>query len=353
MVAKGRYVESMLYSDTDAERWQDEGFGECLAANLLPQWEVERYHLVRTLMAAPRSGGQVELYMDTLTQTPVVAKRIPSSRVLTGPAAFSAAFPTETENPWEEMRVMQQISYWGSGRPWGVCASYGAYIDGEGDMMLLSEYIPGGDLFDYAANLGPPGKEREEQVYPIICSLIATVLTLHTCRVAHCDISLENALLRVEPKLEVALIDFGMAVCGGDVCCVDGVRGKPSYQAPEMHTEQPYDGRSADLFACGVAAYALAIGGYPWTSTRPGACSAFKYAWEHGLEAYIKKRTVSHPKAPVKADGRRQCVASCLSPRLTQLLEVLLHPDPQRRHCVVELLQLEQWRFVPQVLAGG
>ena len=49
---------------------------------------------------------------------------------------------------------------------------------------------------------------------------------------------------------------------------VPGHRGKPSYMAPEMFSQRSYDARAADVFSCGVCAYALAMGSYPWSSTR-------------------------------------------------------------------------------------
>ena len=54
---------------------------------------------------------------------------------------------------------------------------------------------------------------------------------------------------------QVVLIDFAMAVTE-NVEMATGHRGKPSYMAPEMFVQQSYDALAADVFSCGVCAYA-------------------------------------------------------------------------------------------------
>eukprot|EP00913_Durusdinium_trenchii_P019726 g18544.t1 len=100
----------------------------------------------------------------------------------------------------------------------------------------------GGDLFDIAAKLGDPGIEREQQIYPIVVSLMQAVRALHVRGIAHGDISLENALLRYGSQ--VVLIDFAMAVTE-NVEAATGHRGKPSYMAPEMFVQRNWQVRAA------------------------------------------------------------------------------------------------------------
>jgi serine/threonine protein kinase len=133
------------------------------------------------------------------------------------------------------------------------------------------------------------------------------------------------------PGVEAVLTDFGMAVSGALVG-QHGVRGKPSYQAPEMHADDTYDARLSDLFAVGVLAYALVVGNYPWSSTRPGSCVAFGYAQSHSLEALFHKRRL-------QIRGVRVPVGQIISPEMKRLLLTLMDFDPARRLAALDLPQ--------------
>jgi len=295
---------------------------------LLPVFDEQRYQFWRLLNPAVRSGGQIELYLDTLTGSTVAVKRIPAHRL----QAFFTANLVDLEDPWQEMAATTYLGGSGPGRVPGVCACHGAFRSTSGDSMLVSDYLLGGDLFDVASTLGEPGPGREQQAWPMIRSLLEAVLTIHSRGVAHGDISLENIMRQRGCSMTTALVDFGMAVTG-DLTRTTGVRGKPSYQAPEMHTQLFYDARCADLFACGVAAYALATGSYPWTSTRPGSCLCFGYALRHGIEAFLQRRKIS-------VGGVRKPVSCCLSVTYRQLLLTLLSSEPLKR------FEVSSWQFM-------
>lgn len=308
----------------------------------LEQWNSQRFRFLKVLMIAPRSGGQIELHMDRMTSATVVVKRLPMSRMREDAEAYHFLFPDEQEDPWKEIEVSQLL-----GRPgdhfMGSCLCYGAFRNQEGDVLLVSEYLPGGDLFDMASLMSPPGPLREAEVWPIVMCLLEVVLALHSRGIAHSDISLENALLRrLESKAaQVVLVDFG-AVVTSNLGVATGVRGKPSYQAPEMHTHPTYDARAADIFACGVVAYALVVGSYPWSSTRPGACLAFEYAQRQGVQALLQRRRV-----PAQGlEKLRMTVASCLSLRFQRLLVGLLDADPKRR---LHYASLRSFEAIPEV----
>lgn len=287
----------------------------------LPPWNAQRFRFWKVLMMAARSGGQVELYVDLMTAGMVAVKHLPRSRLRDSPQAYQEAWPGEVENPWKEIEIMTRFGMPGPEQLPGICHSFGTFRTEQGDGMLVSEYLPGGDLFDIAAKLGDPGIEREQQIYPIVISLMQAVRALHVRGIAHGDISLENALLRYGSQ--VVLIDFAMAVTE-NVEAATGHRGKPSYMAPEMFVQRCYDGLAADVFSCGVCAYALAMGSYPWSSTRPNACLAFMFAQRFGLTELLQRRRLT-------ASRKRAPIASYMSPTFQQLLVSLLKMDPARR----------------------
>jgi len=288
---------------------------------VLGHWDEQRFQLVKELMPAKHCGGEVSLYVDVKTGHPVVAKRMPAHK-LWGPAQANV---DEGQGLWQEFAVAQYLGSPGPQCLDSVCIHYGSFLNAHGDGFLVTEYLPGGDLFDIAEHLGEPGLQREQKVWPIVRSLLRAVFAIHARGVAHGDLSLENVMLRTMRGLQAAvLVDFGMSVTG-DLSSVTGVRGKPSYQAPEMHKGEPYDARYSDLFACGVVAYALALGSYPWSSTRPDACLKFTFAWRHGLTAFMQRRRVPIPT------GERVCVEAVLSLRFQLLLTTLMNFQPQRR----------------------
>merc|ERR1719330_505265 len=97
------------------------------------------------------------------------------------------------------------------------------------------------------------------------------------------------------------------------------VRGKASYQAPEVHDDKEYDGFLSDAFAVGVTIYATLMKDYPWLSTRPGGCKCFEFYRKYGLRAYLSKRKVRGTNLPI---------AHYMSEEVIQLLEGLTAIDP-------------------------
>jgi serine/threonine protein kinase len=263
--------------------------------------------------------------------------------------AWRADHPRSPENPWQEMALTHLLGSHGPQRLAGVPAFYGAFqakseTDGGGDIFMFTEYFPGGDLFDFGSGLGNPGFIRECQVWPVIRSLLEVVSTLHARGISHGDISVENVVLRHESAGGVALIDFG-AASNEDLSRVKGTCGKPLYQAPEMHLKAFYDARAADAFACGVTAYALCVGAFPWSSTSPKKCPAYSYFSRHSMREFLCKRKVSMP------DGERRRISDCISQRYQMVLEKLLDPDPARRGIAAALALCRTTQA--ELLSGG
>eukprot|EP00913_Durusdinium_trenchii_P019062 g17915.t1 len=95
------------------------------------------------------------------------------------------------------------------------------------------------------------------------------------------------------PQL-VKLIDFGMAHLGRWCPAATTLGpGKPSYQAPELHLKREYDGFLADTFSLGVVVYAMALGNYPWQSTKPGRSRVFDWVSCHGILPFLQRREIA------------------------------------------------------------
>jgi len=284
-------------------------------------------HIIRP--ACDGLHAQIEVHLDKVTGVPVVAKRFPRLYLRSSPREYREA-ENSCEDPWTEIFLAVKLGQ--APRVRGVLPCYGVYTDASGDALLLMEYASTGDVFEFASNLGDPGPEREAQAAQVLCSLLEAVARLHSMGIAHCDVSAENAILRNDNgTLEVALLDFAMAVHDVGLNSVTGTRGKLMYRAPEAVQEDAvYDARAADLFACGVVGYALAIGNYPWQSTA-GGCKAFDYVLKNGMSRFFQKRSVLVGSAKVP-------VANILSPGFQAVLIALLDLNPVNRRDLTGML---------------
>lgn len=282
------------------------------------EWDDTRFRLVQVIQPGiDRCSAQVELHVDSTDDKKVIVKRYPQELLV----KHRQGYADNLEDPWKEMFLQTLLGEELCMR--GVVPCHGAFRNRTGDSLLVMEWCPCGDIFEYASDLGEPGPVREAQAAPVLRSLLEAVSSLHRLSIAHCDISAENALLRLQgDDCQVALADFAMAV-QGHLSAVSGVRGKLMYRAPEISTQSFYDGVAADLFSCGVVGFVLATGTYPWKST-DGTCKAFKYAQKNGIPRVLQKRYIS-------VRGEEVSVTSILSPGYHAVLTALLDMNPVNR----------------------
>lgn len=285
-------------------------------------WDPERFTPLKQLQGAMRNQGVVLLMYDSLTNRMVAVKRMPSSWTCGSHAQFLLEHPAEVEMPWQDIGT---TSFLGSVNFPYICRLDGVYCnENEEHMNVVSEWAEEGDLFSWTSKVTePPGIWREAVLWPLIKQIAFAVMNLHELSIVHRDISLENIVISnsgVDTGMYAKIIDFGMASTHRSF--QHSVRGKPSYQAPEVHTDQEYNGSLADVFALGVLIYALLVQDYPWMSTKPGGCKCFNFVKQHGLRAYLNRR---------KRRGSTQKVIECMSDGLVRLLEGLLAIEPERR----------------------
>ena len=84
-------------------------------------------------------------------------------------------------------------------------------------------------------------------------------------RVVHRDLKLENTLVDLSgPSPQLKICDFGYSKSGHDSLPKTRI-GTPMYIAPEVYQGiKPYDGKAADVWACGVVLYVMLAGRYPF-----------------------------------------------------------------------------------------
>lgn len=307
------------------------------------EWDSQRFRFISLLQEAPRNNGRVELCEDMQTSGMVAVKAMPISWACASHEAFMVAHPEDNELPWRDIGATRYLCRSGLRC---VCTFVGCYLrhseEHGQEICLVLSYCAGGDLFSWLERGLPAGRAREHAARPLMRKVLEAVRDVQAQGVAHGDISLENVLLHKEARhpdeADVRLIDFGGCTGARAV----GLRGKPSYQAPEVHLEEEYDALAADAFSLGVMIFTLAVGNYPWRSTRPLACPCFKFAAERGLPAYLARRKIRCEEA-----GEIVTLAELLSPELVSLLSGLLAVDAAARPSVARALE-HPWFTAPR-----
>jgi len=290
-------------------------------------WDSTRVVLVKPLQDAARNHGQVLLMKDTASkdETLMAVKRMPNRWMCMGPGDFDSRYPTASEKPWHDIGFVRHLGTLGF--PY-VCELYDVFRSDE-DTYVATSFCAEGDLFGWCdlESVPPPGPAREEHMRPMVAQIFSAVRWLHDLGIAHRDLSLENILLSgEEADAKVKIIDFGMATLRQFVR--NEIRGKNSYQAPELHESGEFDTFLTDGFAIGVTVFAMAVQDYPWTATKKGKCQLFEYVSSYGLRRFLAKRRLRK--------GSGEHLDDVFSPSLIDLLESLLHLDPKHRGCIGE-----------------
>lgn len=292
------------------------------ASSEVGAWDSNRFQMVRKLQDATRNRGMVHLVRDKVACQDVAVKKMPNGWFKDSHQEFVREHPTETEMPWQDIGCVNFLNQSGFAY---ACDLKGVFKDDEHTYVVTS-FASEGDMFSWCETGVSPGPEREEVVLPLARQMLEGVQQLHEMGISHLDLSLENILLS-KPEAEVGggrqiirIIDFGMATNARFL--QNCVRGKASYQAPELHTSQVYDAYLCDAFSIGVTLYSVLVKDYPWLSTRPGGCKCFEYVRKHGFRSFLDKR---------KLRSTQLRVGQIMSEPLKQLLEGLLALDPAER----------------------
>ncbi|KAL8117581.1 serine/threonine-protein kinase SAPK10 isoform X2 [Apium graveolens] len=128
-------------------------------------------------------------------------------------------------------------------------------------LAIVMEYASGGELFERICNAG---RFREDEARFFFQQLISGVSYCHAMQICHRDLKLENTLLdgSVAPRLKIC--DFGYSKSSVLHSQPKSTVGTPAYIAPEVLLRQEYDGKTADVWSCGVTLYVMLVGAYPF-----------------------------------------------------------------------------------------
>ncbi|KAK8836901.1 hypothetical protein M9Y10_037427 [Tritrichomonas musculus] len=152
-----------------------------------------------------------------------------------------------------EIRIHQQLHHI------GVVQIVDLHKD-DRNYYIFMEYCPNGDFFQFII-------ENNTLSEPLASYCMVQILEalkyLHNLGIAHRDMKPENILIDANGHLKIS--DFGLSRYVGNGGLVSTPCGSPCYASPECLSGYPYDGKTNDIWSCGVILYASLTGSMPWT----------------------------------------------------------------------------------------
>mmetsp|Transcript_4903 Transcript_4903/g.9178 ORF Transcript_4903/g.9178 Transcript_4903/m.9178 type:complete len:488 (+) Transcript_4903:452-1915(+) len=133
------------------------------------------------------------------------------------------------------------------------------FYEDENNYHLVTEYLPGGELFDYilkTRNL------NELSAANVMRQLLSAVSYCHMNNIVHRDLKPENLLLSSKTELNLKVIDFGTSGLCEPHKKLHARYGTSYYIAPEV-IKGKYN-ELCDMWSCGVILYILLVGKPPF-----------------------------------------------------------------------------------------
>lgn len=139
-------------------------------------------------------------------------------------------------------------------------------------LALVLEYVPGGTLTRFVSERWDSSHERnglfltEQEARFIFKQFLSAVEYIHSHKVAHRDLKLDNTLLDDNDPPVIKICDFGFSKNFDANSNMYTQIGTPVYMSPEVigskHGKIGYDGQKADVWATGVLLFVMLLGKY-------------------------------------------------------------------------------------------
>jgi hypothetical protein len=191
-------------------------------------------------------------------------------------------------------------------------AKYYEAIELPDHLAIVMDLYHGGDIFDY---LNRFNQLSECMVYIIFYQLLIAVQYLHRYGYAHLDIKPENMLLDDPLTMNIVLTDFGLTERFNKGERKATIGGTLTFLEPKAFGDLRggIDPFAADMWACGITLYTLAVRQFPFKDMSNGR--------------------------PDHSNFLMPAAWGKLSPKLKNLIVGLLQQDPMRRLNVNDALR--------------
>ncbi|MFF4449459.1 protein kinase [Streptomyces sp. NPDC001502] len=229
-----------------------------------PQWKVPGYTHGRELGAG--ACGRVVEALDEASGTPVAIKYLTHG----ARTAFRA-----------EARLLMGLR-----SPYVVRID--DYVEHPEGAAIVMELVDGVSLRTLLRQEGPTGPEA---ALTVLKGSLLGLAAAHEAGLVHRDYKPENVLVDLDGCSK--LVDFGIAVAGGDA---SGVAGTPPYMAPEQWTGGPV-APVTDVYAATAVFFECLVGSKPYPGT-----TALELAVQH-IEAPIPDDRVPEALRPLIRRG--------------------------------------------------
>jgi BR serine/threonine kinase len=180
-------------------------------------------------------------------------------------------------------------------------------------LYIILEFAEHGELFDQIESHGSLSVEAGMNFFR---QIIYGLEYLHMHGICHRDLKPENILLDAHDMIKIA--DFGFARwmrhSRADTSC-----GSPHYAAPEIVRGEQYDGRTSDIWSCGVILYTMLSGSLPFDDT--------------SIRALLQKVRIGQYRMPTG-----------FPPDIRALIARMLEVDPAKRITIPEIKQSDAFR---------
>ncbi|EZG71442.1 putative serine/threonine-protein kinase [Gregarina niphandrodes] len=200
------------------------------------------YDLVRNVSKIG-GGNFSQVYQGTywLTGEEVIIKAVEKKRL-------------QQANALTEILVLRSVSH-------PSIVSFRGAFQNQKTVILITEYLRGGDLFDFIKR---NGRMSERDSRDAMEKILQALVTLHARGIVHRDLKTENVMLRNPfDGTSVCLIDFGLsATLDSELMTMRC--GSPGYVAPEVLLEKGKYNSKCDVFSAGVVLYTMLTGKPPF-----------------------------------------------------------------------------------------
>eukprot|EP00118_Oscarella_pearsei_P005439 m.25044 g.25044 ORF g.25044 m.25044 type:complete len:4584 (+) comp28725_c0_seq1:98-13849(+) len=160
-----------------------------------------------------------------------------------------------SEDAWRELEVMQMACH-------PRLASLHEAFDSSTHLVLISEHVEGGRLFDYLASLETC---TEDDVMVYTRQVLEGLDYLHQRNIVYLNLKPETILIGGS-RQEIKLIDFGRARILTGWTVVSKAAGSIEFMAPEALSSQPVSG-GTDVWSAGAIVFTLLTGSPPFVGS--------------------------------------------------------------------------------------